>query len=33
MRTIGQARADVAGIVGRWQVDDLHAGHRERAKL
>lgn len=28
MRTVEQAKTDVAGIVGRWQVDDLHEGHR-----
>lgn len=28
MRTVGQARADIAGVVGRWQVDDLHEAHR-----
>lgn len=28
MRTAEQAKTDVAGIVGRWQVDDLHAGHK-----
>jgi bifunctional NMN adenylyltransferase/nudix hydrolase len=29
MRTIEQAKTDVAAVVGRWQVDDLHAGHKE----
>lgn len=28
MRTIEQAKTDVAAIVGRWQVDDLHEGHK-----
>ncbi len=27
MKTVNQARTDVAAVVGRWQVDDLHAGH------
>lgn len=27
MRTKEQSRTPVAGIVGRWQVDDLHEGH------
>lgn len=28
MRTVDQAKTDVAAIVGRWQVDDLHEAHR-----
>lgn len=28
MRTIVQAHTDVAAIVGRWQVDDLHEAHK-----
>lgn len=28
MRTVEQAKTDIAGIVGRWQVDDLHAAHK-----
>ena len=28
MRTKEQSKTAVAGIVGRWQVDDLHDGHQ-----
>jgi len=28
MRTIEQAKTDLAAVVGRWQVDDLHEAHR-----
>lgn len=28
MRTLEQSKTPIAGVVGRWQVDDLHTGHQ-----